>query len=504
MALPATDSFTNSNGTQLNSHNANWTEYNGFDIQSNAAHPDISADEAAANWTGDTFDNDQYSEGTITSLASGTYVGVLVRSNSSSTYYGYYTDSGDAAYLFKMVAGSWTELGSGGVLSATDTMRLEANGTTLTPKVNGSLDSDVGAQTDSAISSGDAGVTGYNNDSSYIDDWTGDNLGGAAPAPSVSDTVTVAESITVTLPDALTPSASDAVTVAEAISRVLESFIAASDAVSVADTPAVSVQATATPAVNVSDAVAVAESIGRALVSHVSVSDAIAVAESVALALVSNVTVSDTVTVAESIGTLLTSFVNISDAVSVAEDVTISIGAAGAFEINVSDTVTVGESDSADVSDPQVSVSEAVGVAESVGVSVVTGYSVSVSDAITVAEAVTPTIADLALSVSESVSVAETVGRLLTSYIGVSDSVAVADSPAVSVAVPGADRNISVSDSVSVSDVAVIAVFLAAGPPGLRVASSGIAAIRAGPQIVGTVRTAGTDGPLIRNTDETG
>lgn len=185
MALPATDNFTNTNGVQLDSHNANWGVYNAFDIQSNAASPDRANDESGAAYTGESFSNDQYSEAIIAGLVNSESVGVAVRGDGSGTFYGYYSDVDTGTkYIFKIVGGSWTELNSAtSDIVVTDTVRIEAEGTTITPILNGSEDTDLSAQTDSAIASGAAGLCGFDNSTSMqIDDWEGGNLGVVANA----------------------------------------------------------------------------------------------------------------------------------------------------------------------------------------------------------------------------------------------------------------------------------------------------------------------------------
>lgn len=187
MALPATENFNGSgDGTQLTSHSSDWTLNDGdFDIQSNAvAVDDPGHDEAGAHWNADSFNDDQYAEGDITNTASGVYVGVAVRCNTggSANYYGYYSDSGDASYLHKNINGSWTQLGStGNTFSTNDTVRIEAEGTTITPNINGSTTGTPGAQTDSALSSGSAGISGYDDgEGMRLDNWEGGNIGGPA------------------------------------------------------------------------------------------------------------------------------------------------------------------------------------------------------------------------------------------------------------------------------------------------------------------------------------
>lgn len=58
MALPASDSFTGSNGTNLTSYSANWVvNYGSFHIQSNAVGSSLN-DDALAHWSADTFSAD--------------------------------------------------------------------------------------------------------------------------------------------------------------------------------------------------------------------------------------------------------------------------------------------------------------------------------------------------------------------------------------------------------------------------------------------------------------
>jgi len=177
MALPATDSFTGTNGTQIEVYSANWTLNAGaIDIQSNAIAPDNPTDESGAHWNADSFSNDQYAELTLAALASGYQIGPAVRAHvSAATYYIYYTDGG-ATQIAKMVGGVWTQLGSDLANPANGSvLKLEVSGTTLT-----AYDDDVsqGSRTDSSIASGYAGVAAYgDNTTTRGDNFEGGNLG---------------------------------------------------------------------------------------------------------------------------------------------------------------------------------------------------------------------------------------------------------------------------------------------------------------------------------------
>ena len=162
MALPASDNFNRTDALSLGS---NWTSIyapngGGGQIVSNAAGayeiPDV-----GIIWNADTFDDDHYAEGTVSgSPGAGGATGLCVR-GSSSGYYAYYSFSG-GSYLIRVDADDTvTQLGStGDAWSDGDTVRLEADGTTITPMINGSEDTSIGAQTDSTYSSGSAGIGG--------------------------------------------------------------------------------------------------------------------------------------------------------------------------------------------------------------------------------------------------------------------------------------------------------------------------------------------------------
>lgn len=177
MTLPATDDFTDANGTQIASH-GDWTVNDGdFDIYSNALAPDGSGP-CVAYWNADTFDADQYSQATVKALDDDVYIGVAVRIHASAvTYYGLVSEAGSKE-LYKRIWGSYTAIAtSGSPYEVDDVIRLEVNATTLTPMVNGATDTDLGVQSDSSISSGSAGVAGYDDGTgSRIDDWQGGNL----------------------------------------------------------------------------------------------------------------------------------------------------------------------------------------------------------------------------------------------------------------------------------------------------------------------------------------
>jgi hypothetical protein len=171
MSLPASDSFTGSNGASLS---GSWTNGTGaYIIDSNAAVPDRGS-ACVIYWTADTFNDDQTAQVKVIDLGA-PYNGVGVRCATNNGYC-LMAQSG-TTYMGKVVSGSFTQIGSGGaVVSANDVIKLKVEGTTLTPYKNGSV-ADIGAQTDSAFSSGSAGLIGlFSNATTHVDDWVGDNV----------------------------------------------------------------------------------------------------------------------------------------------------------------------------------------------------------------------------------------------------------------------------------------------------------------------------------------
>jgi hypothetical protein len=192
MALPATEAFTDSDGVQLTTHSASWTLNRGdFDIYSNALASDDGGQNALsfAHWNADSFDNDQYAEADVpASITPGDYqiIGVAVRCAASAVTAYCYSGCVGFSYLARVVAGTATTIADNGDgFDATDEIRLEANGTTVTPILNGSTDSSLGAQTDATIASGYAGVCSWQETgnttrrNSRVDNWEGGNLGAA-------------------------------------------------------------------------------------------------------------------------------------------------------------------------------------------------------------------------------------------------------------------------------------------------------------------------------------
>lgn len=188
-ALPASDSFVAGSDQALTTYSASWTYAAGawqVSAADGAVGPNSSDNEVGAFWNADSFSANQKSTVIIGRIAAGASVGPGVRM-SSGNYYGAYSDTSDS-YLFKVVSGTWTQLDIDTAWSASDSVELSVVGTTLTVKVNGTTTM---TATDSSLSSGAAGITGYGNSWSLanISSWTGDSISGSAatlssPTPS--------------------------------------------------------------------------------------------------------------------------------------------------------------------------------------------------------------------------------------------------------------------------------------------------------------------------------
>lgn len=300
--------------------------------------------------------------------------------------------------------------------------------------------------------------------------------GGTTLSVSVSDSVTVGESVGATVSDPQT-SVSDSSTVSESVTAQLVSFASVEDSTTVSESVAAllishvntsdsatlseSVSATVSdPQVSVADSATVGESVGVSVVSagdlSVNVSDSATVDEAVTAQLLSFVDVSDAATVSESVTARLLSFVDVGDSATLSESVGVSVVESGTVTISVSDSVTLTESVTATVSTAAVAVSDGATVAETITAQLVSF--VGVSESTTVGESVDVEI-PIAVAISESATVAEsvsvTIGAVLVS---VSDGVTVTDTPNIGTpSTPGSALSVSVSDGISIAESFILA-----------------------------------------------
>lgn len=167
MALPATDNFNRA------SLGANWTQRRSFDgdvLIVTSTHAQGGFPDAQATWNADTFPDDQYAQAKLAAWGTvyAQWAGPVVRmtgskptSTDTRSFYAYEAYDGGGATehrIRKLVSGTQTVIWSEATTAFAngDTLRLEVQGTTLRAYRNGSL---VRTETDSSLTSGEAGVT---------------------------------------------------------------------------------------------------------------------------------------------------------------------------------------------------------------------------------------------------------------------------------------------------------------------------------------------------------
>ena len=183
----ASDSFTDTNGTELNAHDANWTNLTGTaQIQSNEATGNTNADGARYYYSG-TWQDDQYSEAPIddtegSGLGGTGGVAVRLQTGADSGYTAEVGGTTATRYMSRYDAGEYTNLGSASVTyDAADILRLEITGSSWEMFLGG-VSEDSG--TDATYSSGNVGVSFFDDEGGgNLHSWEGGDLGGAAFVP---------------------------------------------------------------------------------------------------------------------------------------------------------------------------------------------------------------------------------------------------------------------------------------------------------------------------------
>lgn len=185
----ATDDFNRAD--EVLSVNANWTNNSGqIAINSNAIYPNSSFTDSMVHWSAGSFSDDQYSEGTITAITSGNYIGVAVRcADAADTGYRFVGDSTDSE-LGWLNAGSYTAISTGGnAFSPGDVVKIEVSGSSpniaITCYINGSTAGAPAAVTGrTEIDSGRPGVASYGDSiNTKMDDWIGADISSASSIP---------------------------------------------------------------------------------------------------------------------------------------------------------------------------------------------------------------------------------------------------------------------------------------------------------------------------------
>lgn len=327
------------------------------------------------------------------------------------------------------------------------------------------------------------------------------------PAPSVNDTITTAESVTVSVisGDVKTFSATDTVsvtesasgqiqtaqsvsdsaTVAESITPTLVSFVSASDSattaenltarsasnVSVSDaaTATESASATLNTSASVLDPVAVTESATPSVQTTISATEATTVTDSVTATVNTSISISDASTATESAPSTVNTAVEVNDASTGTENTALTIQTAAAGTLTVFDASTAAESatlsvqttaTATDTATATESVSSAVRVLPSVtdsatateSASARLNTSASVVDTATASESVQNAV-NVRPSVTDAATVAESRTTQVNTTPSVSDAATVTENTSSTV-----NTTASVSDAASVTESATPAV----------------------------------------------
>jgi len=281
---------------------------------------------------------------------------------------------------------------------------------------------------------------------------------------SVYDSITLAESITTVLPDALaidindavgvaedvtvsiydfTISVNDAVTLAEDVSLLQISYISAGDDITLTE----DVSSVMTDmAVDVNDAVSTAESVSLEMSdSEIGVSESITITENTNEVLVSFIDTDDTITLAESIEVVPDDLtVNLNDNVILAENITVSIYD---FSIDVNDIVSVNEYTTLAIGNLVPSVYDTIMLAEDVSLTM-SDIDVGVNDSITLSELISTALA-YTINVNDTVSVIENVDVDLLISIDESDTITLAENVGINIPITiFIDEDIALAESI--------------------------------------------------------
>jgi hypothetical protein len=185
MTVLASDAFTDTDGTVLTSHSANWSIQNGgeqFKILSNAVGVTATGNLRGNRYSGITWPDDMYSQATVVNVAA-SMQGVTVRASSPNIWEFYFggadaNDSGNNIYrIIKYIAGVYTNLAAHAsqTIQAGDVVKLSVQGTSLSLVVNGS---EIVTATDSSLTAGQAGILAFHSDTTtpLWDTWEGGDL----------------------------------------------------------------------------------------------------------------------------------------------------------------------------------------------------------------------------------------------------------------------------------------------------------------------------------------
>ena len=193
MTVVKTDNFTNTNGTDIESHDPNWYYMDSgvtgdIEIEVNVARCENPAAAGLGAAYTATFDDDQYSQAKVTAVTATEFVGLCARVNRASPNQNFYlwNTATSQGFMEKYVGGTWSAIDeTGAAVSVNDVLRWESIGDQHRTLINS--ETDMGPNTDSSLATGDVGIYFYRGNSlASLDDWEGGNIeeeaSGAVPS----------------------------------------------------------------------------------------------------------------------------------------------------------------------------------------------------------------------------------------------------------------------------------------------------------------------------------
>jgi hypothetical protein len=407
----ASDDFTDSDGTGLESHDANWTGISATypvtmaEINNNICEAEIDYNNRfGAYYNGSSEDTSEIvHKGTCTTDTKF----VTVRADTD--------EAGYACGLSTYSAGKWgywvwyksgnyfsdQNINGLGLDSGDHTIKVTVSGTT-TVTWDSWVDGSARAQKTDSTSPLGSGNPGFYNDINDLasetgfDDWTDGVVSGLSV--SVADSVSIAESIGPA--QNLGPiSKSESITIAELIQLIIPILPSVADGVSVTEL----VQILMKLNINVSESISVTEFISVIKDILVDVSDSVAVAEAITMKLGILLSIYDSITITEAVTILKDILPNVADSITVTDVVTVVVPELD-LSIDVSDVVSIAEAIGA-VKDQIITVTE--------NILMVMSIEVTASDVVTIVENVLAKMSMGGIDISDSVNITELITAVI-------------------------------------------------------------------------------------------
>jgi len=174
VTLPANDNLVSGTTQSITAYSASWSLGAGaMNATVNGAVGNSTGADSIAFWNADAFPNDQYANVTVnTTGTTGNSTGPAVRCAAGTNGYSLRLVPSQSAWnLVKQVAGVKTVIATGSLtISIGDSFQLTVQGTLLTALQNGVQ---FFSASDSALSSGSAGISGFSTAGPALTTWQG-------------------------------------------------------------------------------------------------------------------------------------------------------------------------------------------------------------------------------------------------------------------------------------------------------------------------------------------